>query len=356
MMKGLTIQQLAAKIAANQEDKKDFITPVKTLEMVLVPEQVGDRVIQQPNLVIEGQGTFGIRQTAHDQVGGHLVIPSKYYDRMLRDQPQLLVDNVNTWLRTADNNRMVRTLGGSARAFLSDRYNRIENEEIANVALPILADIPGVQIVSSEVTERRMYIQAVTPRLEAEVKKGDVVQAGVVISNSEIGYGSVSISELDWRLWCLNGAISEKLLRAYHVGRQIDDNAALWADDTRKADDTAVLKKVRDMVRAAVDETRFNIRIEKMRNLVGIEMKATTDPARAVEVLAQKVKATDGERGGILSALIKGGDLTAWGFFNAVTAQAHTASSYDRAVQFEQAGGQLLELNKKEWAEVLEAA
>ena len=110
------------------------------------------------------------------------------------------------------------------------------------------------------------------------------------------------------------------------------------------------------MVRAAVDETRFNIRIEKMRNLVGIEMKATTDPARAVEVLAQKVKATDGERGGILSALIKGGDLTAWGFFNAVTAQAHTASSYDRAVQFEQAGGQLLELNKKEWAEVLEAA
>lgn len=355
MMKGLTIQQLAAKIAANQEGKKDFIAPVKNLQMVLMPEQVGEKVVPTPNIIVPDQGTFGIRPMAHDQIGTHLNIPSKYYDRMMAEQPKLLVENVNTWFRATENNRMVRTIHSNMRAFLSDRYNRIENEEIAEVALPILANIPGVEIVSSEVTERRMYIQAVT-RLAGEPKKGDVVRAGVVISNSEVGYGSVSVSELDWRLWCLNGAVHEKLLRAYHVGRQINDNAALWADDTRKADDRAVLLKVRDMVTAAVDETRFRLRIEKMQNLVGIEMKASVDPARAVEVLAQKVKATDEERGGILSALIKGGDLTAWGFLNAVTAQAHTASSYDRAVQFEEAGGQLLELSKKEWMEVLEAA
>jgi hypothetical protein len=41
---------------------------------------------------------------------------------------------------------------------------------------------------------------------------------------------------------------------------------------------------------------------------------------------------------------------------NAVTAQAHTAKSYDRAVDFENAGGQLLELSPKEWREVLVAA
>ena len=33
---------------------------------------------------------------------------------------------------------MVRTLDGKARAFLSDRYHRIDNEQIAEAVLPVL--------------------------------------------------------------------------------------------------------------------------------------------------------------------------------------------------------------------------
>jgi hypothetical protein len=36
-----------------------------------------------------------------------------------------------------------------------------------------------------------MYIKAICPRIQAEVKKGDIVQAGIAISNSEVGMGSV---------------------------------------------------------------------------------------------------------------------------------------------------------------------
>ena len=58
---------------------------------------------------------------------------------------------------------------------------------------------------------------------------------------------------------------------------------------------------------------------------------------------------------GILRSLIEGGDLSAWGLLNAVTAQAHTAE-YDRAVEFEAAGGTLLTLAPTEWSRMLEAA
>ncbi len=85
------------------------------------------------------------------------------------------------------------------------------------------------------------------------------------------------------------------------------------------------------------------------------ERKIEGDPAKAVEVLAQKIGANEGERGNILRALIEGGDTTAWGLTNAVTAQAH-GGSYDRAVEFAQAGGSLLNLPKAEWKEILEAA
>lgn len=347
MMKGISLTELAQKIEVNKELKHDYIAPASALEL-----QAADGVVR---LSAPGQLPLPVKSVAHDQIGQFVNVPAKYYDRMLAEQPQLLVENVNTWLRTEQKRkRMVRTLDGDVRAFLSNSYQRIENEEIAEIALPILAEIPDVQIVSAEITERRLYIQAVSPRLQGEVKKGDVVQAGVVISNSEIGLGSVSIAALDWRLWCLNGAVASEVYRQYHVGRKIEDNAALWADDTKKADDRAVLLKVRDMIKAAVTEKYFHERLEKMQGLTSLNVVG--DPAKAVEVLAKKVGAGVEEQGGILRSLINGGDLSAWGLLNAVTHQAHSAKSYDRAVEFEAAGGQLLDLSRKEWAEVLEAA
>jgi hypothetical protein len=344
MRTGITLSQLAAKIESEQAAKRDFIVPSSAMHMSPTAE-----------LEIDGEGSFPIRPIAHDQIGGRLGIPSKYYDRMLSERPDLLATNVNAWLSSSDDRRMVRILHDDARAVLSDRYQRIDNAEIAEVALPVLARIPDVQIVSSEITERRMYIQAVSPRIQGEVKVGDVVQAGVIISNSEVGSGAVSISPMVYRLRCLNGMVlPDQKFRAYHVGRQIEDTADLWRDDTRKADDRAILLKVRDMVSAAVDQARFNSNLERMQGLTRSEIKA--DVVKAVEVLTKTIGATDVEGAGILQSLIKGGDLSAWGFVNAVTAQAHAANDYDRSVELETAGGALLNLNKGEWTRILEAA
>ena len=41
---------------------------------------------------------------------------------------------------------MVRTLGGTARAFLSERYRRIDNYEIAEAVLPIISDIKDARV------------------------------------------------------------------------------------------------------------------------------------------------------------------------------------------------------------------
>ena len=175
-----------------------------------------------------------------------------------------------------------------------------------------------------------------------------------IISNSEVGLGSVSIAAMLWRLVCLNGARTQDVFRKFHMGRQIEDNADLWADDTKKADDRVVLLKVRDRVTAALDEVRFKVHLEKLQGLADAKLSGKVE--RAVEVLSLKVGASEAERQGILQNLIKGADLSAWGLVNAVTAQPHTAVSYDRAVEFEGAGGMLLDLAPSAWKEVLEAA
>jgi len=240
------------------------------------------------------------------------------------------------------------------RAWLSNSFQRIENEEIAKAALPVLMDLPKVKIVSSEITDTRMYIQFVVPTIEGEVKKGDIVQAGGIISNSEVGCGAASVSGLLWRLICLNGMKTADAFSRRHVGRKVEeDGEMIWGDDTRKADDNVILLKMRDMVRAVVDETKFKVNLLKMQGLT--EGKVTGDPSRVVEVLAQKVGANVTEQGGNLRSLIEGGDLSAWGLLNAVTAQSHVAKSYDRAVELEAAGGMLLDLAPSEWKKVLEA-
>lgn len=351
MKTGISLQQLAAKIEGNCALKHDLVAPASSMKIVADTDSV-------ISLEVADQGRFPILPTAHDQIASRLQIPGKYYNRMLAEAPALLVDNANTWLARADERRMVRTLGGDARGFLSDRYQRIDNEEIAQTVLPILAELPEVKIVSCEITERRMYITAVTPRIAGDVKVGDTVQAGVTISNSEIGFGAVSVRPMIYRLACLNGlALPDSKFTARHVGRQIqegEDLNSIFSDETRAADDRAVLLKVRDVVRAAVDEATFRKRIEQLAEFAGA--KVTGDPSKSIEILSKKIGATEAEQGGILRSLIEGGDLSAWGLINAVTHQAHTATTYDRSMEFTEAGGRLVNLGRGEWREILQAA
>lgn len=347
MKTGISLVELAQKIEGQKGLKHDMIVETKRSVATLDDDN-------KPQLYIPTQGSFPILPLAHRQIAAHTRIPADYYDRMQAQAPKLLVDSVNTWFSAQPTKRMVRTLGGDVRAFLSNSYQRIENEEIAEVALPVLMDLPGVQITSCEVTERRLYIHAVIPTVQGEVKRGDVVQAGVLITNSEVGLGSVSVSGLAWRLVCLNGMKTQDAYRRNHVGRRVEDNESLWADDTKRADDRAVLLKVRDMVRNVVDETNFRRQLSKWQGLT--EGSISGDPAKSVEVLAKKVGATEGEKGGILRSLIQGGDLSRWGIVNAITHQAHSVPSYDRAVEFEAMGGKLVDLPATEWKEILEAA
>lgn len=79
----------------------------------------------------------------------------------------MLAYNANTWFKQESSQRMLRTLDGSARTYLSNRYRRIDNIDIAGVTLPILGGLPDIRFESCQITESRMYIKAVNPRLQA---------------------------------------------------------------------------------------------------------------------------------------------------------------------------------------------
>ena len=265
---------------------------------------------------------------------------------------------MNAWLSREEGERqLLRTLDGQVRAVLSERYRRLDNHDLVEHVLPALQALPEARFESVELTETRLYLKVVTPRIQFEVAPGDVVQAGVVVSNSEVGCGMLSVQPLVFRLVCRNGLIaSDKTLRKQHVGRSLESeqSGVVFKDDTLQADDRAFFLRVRDVVETAVSEATLRAVGEKLRQTRGIPL--ASDPLKSVEVLAQRYALTEGERSGVLRSLVEGGEVTGYGLVNAVTRYAQQTEDYDRATELEGLGGRLIELPAREWKVLGESA
>ena len=112
---------------------------------------------------------------------------------------------------------MVRVLDHNIRAFLSDRYRRLDHLELCSAVLPVIQEMKGAEITSCDVTDAHLYLKVINRKLKEEVAVGDVVQAGFVISNSEIGLGSLRVEPLVFRLVCKNGLIiKDYAQKKYH--------------------------------------------------------------------------------------------------------------------------------------------
>lgn len=355
MKHGKSLTELAQELTRQNETKRDFIA--STSDMEISPNGKEIVLHNQRGTSDHHAEAFDLTSHAHRQVGTWAGVPAKYYDRMKTEAPELLAENVNHWLEESDADRMLRTLDGKGRAFLSNRYQRIDHYDVASTVLPILSEDPNLKIESCEVTDRRLYIKAVTPRVSGEVGLNDPVQAGVVISNSEIGQGSIKVEPMIFRLVCLNGMILPSAYRKNHVGRKAEESEEtyeLYQDDTRAADDKAVLLKLRDVTRSAFDELCFGRAVEAFKDTKAdkIEGRAT----RVVEELGNSFMLNDREGEDVLEQLIRGGEMSRFGLINAVTAAAQTQTSYDRSTEMEAMGAKLMQLPATEWQHIAEAA
>ena len=136
MKAGLSIQEMAAEIERQAAAKADYLVNPQKLEMESLGGTPMLRVVEDG---VDQMEPLAIQETAHRQLGAHLNIPWKYYERMLQDDPGLLSYNVNRWLHRGEPaQRLLRTMDGKARAFLSNRYRCIDNFEIATAVLPII--------------------------------------------------------------------------------------------------------------------------------------------------------------------------------------------------------------------------
>lgn len=365
MKTGKSLIELATEIERQRETRVDYVAPTPMLIMQPTADLSGPKDVELAGL----PQPMALNNLAHRQLGSHVEIPATYYDRMRTNAPALLSTNVNHWFASDPSKRMVRTLDGRVRAFLSDAYRPLENADLAEAVLPALLTM-DIEILSCEITERRLYIKAVDKRINLDVPTGknrmgdgshvifDTLSPAIVISNSEVGAGALSVESGVWTKACTNLAIfASRSMKKYHVGGRhavADNMVHLLSDKTRKLSDQATWAQVADVVRGAFDEAKFAASVDEIR---GMETQMIGgDVIKVVDLAAKTLDIREMEKPSILRHLVEGGDLSRYGLFNAITRTAEDLPDYDRATDFERMGGKLIELAPTEWRRIAEAA
>lgn len=339
-----SLEKFTAEITRREQAKQDWLAPTNKLQAI---------ELDGFNLMTRDQAFYyPMSQYAEHQIAQVYNIPIKYWNAM-KQIPGLRALNANSWFQAEPKRRMIRILDKMVRAFVSDKFRPFDNFLVVNAIMPILNEYQSDLIIQSySLTEKGMYLQVRFPSIEAEIKEGDIVQSGFIITNSEIGAGSVDIRQSIWRLVCSNGLIRESIFRKFHVGRSIGQNQedySIYKNDTIEYELNSIRTKIRDIVQYTLETQNFSesvndLRLAAQRQIVNVQetIRNVTKHFNIPEIWQDKMNEN----------IYANNELSQWGVANAVTNLSHYMDNPDNAYNFESIGNQIVKLNDKQWEKI----
>jgi uncharacterized protein YunC (DUF1805 family) len=338
-----SMTDFASEIERIYKASQDYIVPSRKLSLR-----------NDSFMVIDNDKEFAMNSYADSQLASKLGIPKNYWEKCL-EVKGLRDLNANAWFAAeADKNRMIRTVDNTVRAVVSDRFARIDNFPILDALFPVLQQANrdyGIEIVSNGLSETKMYLHVLFPRQSREINVGDIVQHGILFTNSEVGAGRYDISHWTRRLRCRNGMTGDSIIKKNHVGRKLesdDDGEGLFKSDTLASELRTIALKSRDALEEAIHGDWFENEFLRMKESA---QDVIVKPIETVEKAVKLLSLPDYSKDLVLTNLIKDGELTRWGLANAITALAHSDEfkEPDKASLVEQLGTNVVRMTKKDW-------
>jgi hypothetical protein len=339
--------------------KKDYVRNVSDLVMT----RAGELMIVNPD---DSSISMPMSRTAHIQLASNAKIPFSYYDRLLADDPDILATNVNRWFEKNNKDKLIRSLDSTVRAILSPRYRRIDNDLVVNTVLETIEDKFGSDLVvkSSALTENHLYIKVTSPKMEGEIRKGDIVNFGFTISNSETGMGMAKCVPFLERLICTNGAVIEDDsysgydIKKRHVGRNniVDTDFMVVEDEYSITKASQISESIRCAVANSLDSMRFEAITDKLKNATHktVELR---DLPKVVELIGKRHGFDQKVCKDIENNILAEEDFTLYGIMNGVTAYAKSDDlSYEEATRFETIGWEVVNMPGWEWRSITSEA
>ena len=376
-----TLMSAVGGIMADRSRKMDFNAPYGALEFMTDIDSDGVHV---PHVVLEGNGgvpttRYEFTQHALAQLMERLKIDIRTARYILQRSPREATELVNALLtKKGEETMLLRTFDGNgsnpvARSFLSPSYKILDHEDVLETMLPVLAESDGAwESVRAGSSDQRMLFSFKSRTITADaspLKLGDMTALGVQLTNSEVGSGSASLSQLLFTLVCLNGMSTSNRTRKTHLGKaRTEADVSLLSANTKDLVRTATLAELSDSLAAYSSVDSFNAQVALFTaahdNEVPLESLTSTEQRLA---LCQRVAvATGGNKKdsfSILEALSAttsqagyvGRPISQATIANAVTG---VANSPDRGIddqeQWQKGGAKILNLSTRAWRTLVE--
>lgn len=251
-----------------------------------------------------GDNTATIHKHALAQLATRVDVPSAYAHELANGaewQRRLLAGIFNeSYHKGAPAQRyMLRAVKGEVRGFLSDKFRRLDNRPLVE-AFDLECQKAGAVLVDGTSSDTRVRLKALVPTIHEPIP-GEPIVFGVEWGNSDFGNGTHVLRAFMLRVWCLNGATMEDMLRQIHLGRAISDDAIL-SQRTYELDTKASMSALRDVVRATLMPKKVeqlcegikrahenkvewkNIRGSLAKKLLKSELKAAEDAFESPDV------------------------------------------------------------------------
>ncbi len=364
MKKGMSLEALLTEVQRQNSVKVDKVAStkenVRMVETADLPNGVGVVMLKDGATELE---RYSISDNAHKQIAARLKIPSKYYFRLLEDHRDLVISQVNALFEREPASRLFRILDGKLRAFLSDRFLRLDNAQVLQETLPaIVKGELETQLLSTNVGENNMHIKclftddSLAQEITSRTRTGETrtVRPGFRMSNSETGHGSLKIEGFFYDGYCLNGQVFGMIetftFNRTHLGGRLIEGVdfEVLSDKSKELEDKTIISQVSDVMKAMATPEFAQQMGDKLR--AAAQTPDVKEPVAAVELAVKELDLRDGEQDSILETFIQDGDYSKWGLASAVTAVANKEeTTYERACELENVGAKVLEFQLREW-------
>lgn len=372
-LRNADLAHLAQVLKSQELRRHDVLVPFGEMKMnddgtLVVPYSEPSGVDAEGNPTEEwGFWNLHLNQYASGQFAQKLDIPVDYWRRMFeQDSAHLAATNANHWLARRAKahpgaSLMLRTfLGdeahpGYVRAVVSDRFFAWDNVDVL-VAIKQGIDEAGISVSLDpkdgggiDLTDQRMYLRIVAPEITRAAedvlanyrspfdgrtgKELPLISAGLVVTNSDVGAGAFQISPRIVVQVCRNGMTrAMDVFRKVHLGGTAESGVVDWSADTQEKRLAVIKAETRDAVTTFLSEGYIERTINEMRAAAGVKI---SEPEATIKVVAKKLAYTEAVRTSILDCFIKGGDLSALGVGQAVTAAAQIQTDPEMAAKME---------------------
>ena len=363
-LRNIDLVTMVNALKDEQLAKRDLIVPSTKIEMCndifIVEDGIGgdnESLFKGMGIDVAGSDYFEIEPTElfHRQMAEKMGIPIRYYWDMLHGEHyKLLNDNVNYWLNDRTRNMLLRTFiqddnkTGIGRAFLSDKYRRIDNLDLLVATLDTMTGIPGLECTHCDITETNIYAIFENPNVKIDVpelienyrnpsdpdNREAGFTSGFTLKNSEVGRGGFSITPRGAFVICGNGMTSkEDAYRQIHIGSKTNDGFLAWNEAVENKNLELVRAQMKQYMEYFISTEYLQKAVKPLYKAKGIEFKKPVDVVK--NVTKNHFNYSDEALDKILGYFHKANDESGLGVVQALTYFAHETEDANQQHEIE---------------------